>query len=77
MKKWQYQLLIQLWDTQRQRFYWADNETDPRSPQERLDILSGDGWETVSAFPCGARDTQNNYLLRRSAGGNAEGGDPE
>jgi len=65
MKKWEYQLLVQLWDHQRGRFYWADNETDPRSPQERLDILAQDGWEVLSTFPCGARFPQQNYLLRR------------
>jgi hypothetical protein len=65
MKKWDYQLLVQLWDSQRGRFYWADNEMDPRSPQERLEGLEQDGWEILSTFPCGAKDTQQNYLLRR------------
>jgi hypothetical protein len=65
MKKWEYKLLVQLWDQQKGRFYWADHETDPRTSQERLDALAQEGWETVSAFPCGAHVTQHNYLLRR------------
>jgi len=75
MKKWDYQLLVQLWDTQRQRFYWADNETDLRSPQERLELLAQDGWEVVSSFPCGATDTQQNYLLRRAGQDGKDGSD--
>lgn len=67
MKKWEYQLLVQLWDHQRQQFYWADHETDPRDSQERVDALQQEGWETVSVFPCGERVRQHNYLLRRPA----------
>jgi len=70
MKKWEYTLLIQLWDNEKRRFYWADHESDPRSSQERVDALAQEGWETVSAFPCGERVKQQNYLLRRSAGNN-------
>ena len=75
MKKWDYQLLVQIWDRQKGRFYWADNETDPRSPEERLEILAQDGWEVLSAFPCGARDTQKNYLLRRPGQSGKDAGD--
>ena len=67
MKKWQYQLLIQLWDRETQRFYWADSETDPRSSQERIKALEGEGWQVVSSFPCGERVAQHNYLLKRAA----------
>jgi hypothetical protein len=66
MKKWEYQLLVQLWDHDRGRFYWADNETDPRSSKERLHALEAEGWQVVSAFPCEGRVAQHNYLLRRS-----------
>ena len=68
MKKWEYLLLVQLWDHEKQRFYWADHETDSRDSQERLEALAQEGWETLSAFPCGARATQQNYLLKRSVG---------
>jgi len=67
MKKWEYTLLVQLWDPGLGRFYWADHETDPRNSQERLEALAQEGWEVVSAFPCGERVRQQNYLLRRSA----------
>jgi hypothetical protein len=65
MKKWEYQLLVEFWDHEKGRFYWADNETDPRDSQERLDALRQEGWETALAFPCGARVRQHNYLLKR------------
>ena len=67
MKKWEYRLLVQFWDHEKGGFYWADHETDPRSSQERLDALRRQGWETVLAFPCGARVPQHNYLLKRPA----------
>src|SRR5437868_5034607 len=70
MKKWEYTLLVQLWDHETQRFYWADHETDSRTSKERLHALAQEGWKTVSAFPCGERVKQQNYLLRRSAGNN-------
>jgi len=70
MKQWEYKLLVQLWDHDKQRFYWADHESDPRSSQERVEALRQEGWETVSAFPCGERVRQHNYLLRRSVGVN-------
>jgi hypothetical protein len=66
MKKWEYKLLVQFWDHDRQRFYWADDERDHRSSQERLKDLEEEGWEMLSAFPCGERVPQQNYLLRRS-----------
>ena len=66
MKKWEYRLLVQLWDHEQGRFYWADHESDPRSSQERLEALRQEGWETVSAFPAGMRGSQHNYLLKRS-----------
>ena len=65
MKKWKYELLVQLWDHEKQQFYWADHETDPRDSQERLEALAQEGWVILSAFPCGGRVTQHNYLLRR------------
>ena len=65
MKKWEYQLLIQFWDHAKGRLYWADHETDLRDSQERLEALAQEGWETLSAFPCGSRVRQHNYLLRR------------
>jgi hypothetical protein len=65
MKKWKYKLLVQLWDREKQQFYWADHETDPRDSRERLNALAQEGWETLSAVPCGGRVTQHNYLLRR------------
>ena len=67
MKKCEYQLLVQLWDHETQRFYWADHESDPRTSKERLHALAQEGWETVSSFPCGERVRQQNYLLRRLA----------
>ena len=70
MKKWEYTLLVQLWDHDKQCFYWADQELDPRSSQERVAALHQEGWETVSSFPCGDRVRQHNYLLRRAAGVN-------
>ena len=66
MKKWEYKLLVQLWDSDKGRFYWADHERDPRNAQERLDALNREGWETVSAFPSGIQGSQRNYLLRRA-----------
>ena len=72
MKKWEYQLLVQLWDHERQRFYWADHETDENSAKERLYALGQEGWQVVSEFPCGARVAQHNYLLRRPFGGEFE-----
>jgi hypothetical protein len=68
MKKQEYRLLVQFWDNEEGRLYWADQESDPRSSQERVDALAPEGWETVSAFPCGERIRRQNYLLRRSAG---------
>ena len=65
MKKWEYRLLVQLWDREKQTFYWADNERDLRNSQERLEALEQEGWEAVSAFPCGSASTQRNYLLKR------------
>ena len=65
MKKWEYRLLVQLWDHETQRFYWADHETDPRTSKERLHALAQEGWKTVSAFPCGEKVAQHNYLLKR------------
>jgi len=65
MKKWEYRLLVALWDRDRGLFYWADNDRDRRNSQERLDALAQEGWETVSSFPCGAQVPQHNYLLRR------------
>jgi hypothetical protein len=70
MKKWEYQLLVQLWDHEKGQFYWADHETDPRSAKERLEALEGEGWQVVSAFPCGTRVPQHNYLLKRGMDGN-------
>ena len=66
MKKTEYRLLVQLWDLQKGKFYWADNESDPRDAQERLEALHREGWETVSTFPCGSASTQRNYLLQRA-----------
>ncbi len=63
MKKWEYRLLVQFWDHEKERFYWADQETDPRSSQKRLDALRRQGWETVLAFPCGERVRQHNCRL--------------
>ena len=65
MKKWEYRLLVALWDHDKGRFYWADNERDQRNSQERLEALAQEGWETVSSFPCGVQVKQQNYLLRR------------
>jgi hypothetical protein len=65
MKKFEYKLLVQLWDHEKGRFYWADHETDWRDSGERLDALAQEGWETVSTFPCEGRVAQQNYLLRR------------
>jgi hypothetical protein len=73
MKKWEYQLLVQLWDHEKGGFYWADNERDPRCPQECLDALRRKGWEAVLPFPCGTRVPQHNYLLKRPVVDRAHG----
>ena len=69
-KKWEYRLLVELWDRQRQCFYWADNDRDPRTASQRLDALEQEGWEVVSSFPCRDQVTQRNYLLKRFVEGN-------
>lgn len=66
MKKCEYRLLVELWDNEKGGFYWADNETDPRTSRERVQALEQDGWETVMEFPCGRRIPQHNYLLKRA-----------
>ena len=63
MKKCEYRLLVELWHREKGRFYWADNETDRRNSQERLDALAQEGWEVLSAFPYGASATQQNCRL--------------
>ncbi len=73
MKKWEYQLLVQFWDHEKGQFYWADDETDRRNSQERLDALRRVGWETLLSFPCGTRVRQHNYLLRRPIVEGAQG----
>ena len=66
MKKNEYLLLVQLWDSQQGKFYWADNESDPREAHERIEALQQEGWQTLSTFPCGSASTQRNYLLQRA-----------
>ena len=65
MNKWEYQLLVELWDFEKQEFYWADNKTDQRNSGERLNALKQEGWEVISSFPSGMIGTQHNYLLKR------------